>query len=52
MLLIDDHTRFSWFYLLKSKDEAYSSFMHFKQMVQTQFGKQIKMVQSDWGREF
>ena len=53
ILFIDDHTRFTWLYLLKTKDEAYSTFLKFKAFVETQLNAKIRQVQSDGGeREF
>ena len=52
LLFIDDHTRFTWFYLLKTKDEAYPTFLKFQALIENQFNTKIKAVQSDWGSEF
>ncbi|KAL6344223.1 hypothetical protein AAG906_035448 [Vitis piasezkii] len=52
LLFIDDHTRFTWFYLLKTKDEAYPTFLKFQALIENQFNTKIKAVQSDWGGEF
>jgi histone deacetylase 1/2 len=49
---VDSHSRFSWIYLLKAKSDALSVFKQFKVMVETQFGKTIKALQTDWGGEF
>ncbi|RVW33428.1 Retrovirus-related Pol polyprotein from transposon RE1 [Vitis vinifera] len=51
LLFIDDHTRFTWFYLLKTKDEAYPTFLKFQALIENQFNTKIKVVQSDWGVE-
>ena len=48
LLFIDDHTRFIYLYLLKTKDETFSTFLKFKVMVMTQFCSKIKALQSDW----
>lgn len=47
ILFVDDYTHFSWLYLLKSKDEAFSCFLNFKQLVETQFDKKIKSLQTN-----
>ena len=53
ILFIDDHTLFTWLYLLKTKDEAYSTFLKFKAFVETQLNSKIRQVQSDRGdREY
>lgn len=49
---VDDCTRFTWVYPLKTKDEALSTFIHFKHMVENQTERKIKALQSDWGGEF
>ena len=52
VLFVDDHTRFSWLYLLQSKDEALSAFFQFKLMAENQFDHKLKVLQSDWDGEF
>ncbi|RVW19923.1 Retrovirus-related Pol polyprotein from transposon RE2 [Vitis vinifera] len=52
VLFVDDHTRFSWLYLLASKDQAISAFLQFKVMIETQFDTKVRMLQTDWGGEF
>ena len=52
MTIIDDHTRISWVYLLKEKNEVETIFKTFFNMVQTQYSAQIKMIRSDNGREY
>ena len=52
LLFIDDHTHFTWFYLLKTIDEAYPTFLKFQALIENQFNRKIKVVQSDWGDEF
>ena len=52
ILFIDDFSRFSWFYLLKSKDEAYNAYLQFQTLIKTQFNTVIKKIRSDWGGEF
>lgn len=51
-LFIDDNTRFTWLYLLNTKDETFSYFLKFKNLVETQFNSKIKAVQTDWGGEY
>ncbi|RVW36198.1 Retrovirus-related Pol polyprotein from transposon RE2 [Vitis vinifera] len=52
LLFIDDHTRFTWFYLLKTKDEVYPTFLKFQALIEKQVNTKIKAVQSDWAGEF
>ena len=49
---IDDHSKFCYVYLLKSKDEAIDKFIIFKQEVENQLNKKIKVVRSDRGGEY
>lgn len=49
---LDDFSRFSWIYPLKGKNEAFFAFVQFKNLVQKQFERSIKIVQSDWGGEY
>ena len=51
-LFIDDYSRFTWFYLLKSKDAVFSYFLKFKNLIENQFNTTIKALQTDWGGEF
>lgn len=52
LLFINDHTQFSWLYLLKTKDETFSTFLKFKAMVEIQFSSKINALQSDWEGEY
>ncbi|GJY51077.1 retrovirus-related pol polyprotein from transposon TNT 1-94 [Tanacetum coccineum] len=49
---IDDCTKYCYFYLLKSKDEAIDKFVLYKTEVENQLGKKIKVVRSDRGGEY
>jgi transposase InsO family protein len=49
---IDDCTRVSWVYLLKSKHEVLDVIPKFSKMIITQFNTQVKVFHSDNGREF
>ncbi|RDY14205.1 hypothetical protein CR513_00766, partial [Mucuna pruriens] len=49
---IDDYTRLSWVYLMKEKYEVETIFINFYIMVQSQFQKNIHILQSDNGREY
>lgn len=47
LTIVDDHSRFTWVYLLKSKSEVTTIFPSFCELIQTQFNKSIKAVRSD-----
>ena len=52
MSFIDDCTRVSWVYLLKSKHEVLHVIPQVSKMVITQFNRRVKVFHSDNGREF
>ena len=47
ILFVDHYTRFTWLYLLKSKSEAFTKFIHFNAMFENQFSSKIKIFRSD-----
>jgi hypothetical protein len=49
---IDDYSRFTWIYFLRSKSEVLSVFKIFHAYVQTQFKTNIKILRSDNGGEY
>lgn len=49
---IDDFTRFTWIYLLRSKSEVFSVFKVFIALIAAQFSAKIKVLQSDSGGEY
>jgi hypothetical protein len=50
---IDDFSRKTWIYFLKTKDEVFSRFQEFKALVENQTGKKIKVLRSgQWGRVY
>ena len=44
---IDDHSRFTWVYFLRSKSDVFSIFKKFLNYVETQFSTCIKILRSD-----
>ncbi|XP_066392178.1 uncharacterized protein [Miscanthus floridulus] len=52
MLLIDDYTRWSYVYVLKTKDQALDAFVKFKAEAENVTGEKIKTLRSDRGGEF
>ena len=52
LTLIDDRTRYCYVYLLRSKDEALEMFQHFKNEVENQLDRKIKVIGSDRGGEY
>nr|KYP40130.1 Retrovirus-related Pol polyprotein from transposon TNT 1-94 [Cajanus cajan] len=49
---IDDYSRFTWVYFLRSKDEVFATFKFFYAYVQAQFSSKIKILHSDNGGEY
>lgn len=49
---IDDSMKYCYIYLLKSKDEAIDKFVLYKNEVENQLNKRIKVVRSDKGGEY
>ena len=49
---IDDNTKYCYVYLLKSKDEAIETFIAYKNEVENQLERKIKVVRSDRGGEY
>ena len=45
----DDYSRYGYVYLIKNKSETFERFKEFKQEVENQLGRNIKMLRSDRG---
>ena len=52
MLIIDDYSRLTWVAFLKEKAEAFEKFKIFKDLTETQTGKRLKAIRSEWGGYF
>jgi hypothetical protein len=52
VIFIDDFSRTTWLYLLKSKDEVFSRFKEFLCLIENQFNAKLKNFRSDNGTEF
>ena len=52
VLFVDDFSRYTWLYLMKTKSEVHSIFKTFYKMVCTQFDCPLKILRSDNGGEF
>ena len=52
LTVVDDATRATWLFLMKSKSEVRQLFSSFYTMVHTQFGLKIKVVRTDNAKEF
>ena len=49
---IDDFSKYTTIYLLKNKSDAFEKFQDFLKEVENQFGRKIKRIRSDRGREY
>jgi histone deacetylase 1/2 len=49
---IDDHSKFTWIYMLRHKSEVFQCFHNFQSLAERQFGRKILAVQTDWGGEY
>jgi transposase InsO family protein len=49
---IDDYSRRTWVYFLKSKDEVFSKFKEFKSLIENLSERKIKMLRLDNGGEY
>jgi hypothetical protein len=49
---IDDYSRKTWIYFLKTKDEVFSKFKEFKALIENLSEKKIKILRSDNGGEY
>jgi transposase InsO family protein len=52
IIFIDDYSRKTWLYLLKSKDEVFSKFQEFKAEIENLTNKKIKTLRTDNGGEY
>ncbi|KAI3499188.1 hypothetical protein L1887_34981 [Cichorium endivia] len=52
LTVVDDFTRATWVYLLKSKDEVFGFIFSLSKILQTQFSVKIKTIRTDNGTEF
>lgn len=50
--IIDDKTRKVWLMFLKSKDETFDKFCEWKELVENQMSKKVKVLRTDNGLEF
>lgn len=49
---VDDHSRKTWAYLMKNKDEVFTKFQEFKAEVENLTKRRIKILRSDNGGEY
>ena len=52
LTIVDDHSRFTWIFLMHTKAEARKNIIDFTAYVETQFSGKIKTIRTDNGFEF
>ncbi|CAL1371305.1 unnamed protein product [Linum trigynum] len=52
LAFIDDHSRKTWVYTLKTKDQAIDVFKQFLALLERETGKKLKCIRTDNGREY
>ena len=52
IIFIDDYTRYCYSYIFMSKDEVLEMIKHYKNKVNKQINKKIKVIRSDKGGEY
>ncbi|KAJ9554596.1 hypothetical protein OSB04_018641 [Centaurea solstitialis] len=52
VIFVDDHTRFTWIYLMKHRSKLPQIYIIFARMIQTQFSKPIKILRADNAMEY
>jgi transposase InsO family protein len=52
IIFIDDCSCKTWIYFLKTKDESFSKYQDFKNLVENQTGRHIRVFRIDNGKEF
>jgi hypothetical protein len=52
LLVVDDHSRYMWVEMLKSKDQALECFKRIKQRAEVESGNKLKALRTDRGGEF
>lgn len=52
VIFVDDYSRYTWLYPLRSKAQVYDCFVKFKTIAENQFSQNIKQLQTDGGGEY
>jgi hypothetical protein len=52
VIFIDDFSRKSWIFFMKTKGQVFSRFQEFKALVENQTGKKIRVLRTDNGGEY
>ena len=49
LTFIDDHTRYTWIYVMKRKDQVFDRFREWKAPVEKSTGNKLKVLRTDNG---
>ena len=49
---IDDSSKYSWVYIIKNKNDAFETFRKWRDMIEAQYEKKIKILRTDNGGEY
>jgi len=52
LTIVNDHSRYTWIFLMRNKSETISVLSNFINLIHNQFGINIKIIRSDYGNEF
>eukprot|EP00253_Pinus_taeda_P031801 PITA_31801 len=52
VIFVDDFSRKQWIYFMQNKDQKFSKFVEFKEIVEKETGKKVKALKSDNGGEY
>lgn len=52
VVFIDEFPRKTWIYFIRTKDEVFSRFQEFKDLVENQTGRKIKVLRFDNGGKY
>lgn len=52
LIFTDDHTKYSWLYILKTKNQVFECFREWKALVEKQTKHKLKMLRTDNGGEY
>jgi len=52
VISIDAHIKYMWYFPLVAKSDVFSIFQRFQVLVEHQFSRKIKFVQTNWGGEY
>ena len=52
VIFVDEFSRKCWIFFMQKKDQTFSKFCEFKELVEKESGKQVKALRSDNGGEY